>query len=344
MAHLFISYARDDGSALAQELKRCLEELGHTVFLDVDDIHVGEKWETKLREQVAQTDALLALVTPLAKDSPYVYQEFEQAKAQNKLIIPVVFANTALPGYLQQWNAIFIKDQDWQPIQRDGLCSALLKIEYSIQNLTPPRQLTTAPQPSPMPVSRRAASTVYPLISGVLAVLLLISLLLLLTSRPADVTPEPTEKPCSINMLHAALAVRAGQGKILAPANCLTTWPANVPLDIVGTYSQELENKVLWVLVFTDGKYWPQAIDYCRQPEPYSIQKSNGVWYARFNLGKSAEQFDVILMETDTGGEADTRFRNWMATACTTNDYPGIPQSDMPTGLYELDSITMVTR
>lgn len=277
MSRLFISYARADGLALAQEVKRCLEELGHDVFLDVDDIPGGEEWEAKLREQVACSDVLVALVTPLAKDSSYVFQEFDQAKTQHKLIIPVVYTDTALPGYLQKWNAVFIRESDWKPFQRDSLCGAVLKIERSIQNYSSQHPLPPAAQTASRSAARPSVPVIYPVTIGILAVLgFVLGGLLVSRLSPTPAAAPATAAPCAFAIPRSLANVLTGEGDILAPETCTTVFPANVMINMVGTYHPDIESKALWLMAYTDGKYWPQAIVGCQAAGPYRLDKNFG--------------------------------------------------------------------
>lgn len=47
-----ISYVRNEASIHAIKLKRSLVELGFQVFLDVDEITVGDDWQDSLNEAV----------------------------------------------------------------------------------------------------------------------------------------------------------------------------------------------------------------------------------------------------------------------------------------------------
>lgn len=63
---VFISYARSDGSALADELVTALEVAGFEGYLDRHDISAGEDWEQRLGTLIRQADTVVFLITPSA--------------------------------------------------------------------------------------------------------------------------------------------------------------------------------------------------------------------------------------------------------------------------------------
>lgn len=331
MARIFISYARKDGQQHAERLKDNLEELGYQVFLDIDSIPGGKDWEEFIHQQVAQADILIALVTPSFNSSKYAFVESDEAIKLHKVVIPVVTEGTPLPGFLHRWNAVLLDETDF--------CKTILKIERSIRECLPQ---PSAPSPvEPSVAARKPTRSVYPVVTAVLAVLLIgaIGLLLRQPDNPT-VSADPTAVTCPLEISRTFAAARDG-GVILAPAPCRTDLPAHTMINTVGTYSQEFENKSLWLMAYTDGKYWPQAIDGCREGGPYTMDKNFGTWAGRFSFGGSGVVYDIVLFGADAGGEADNRLNDWWKASCAVDDYPGIPAGELPSGLFELDSILM---
>jgi hypothetical protein len=61
---IFISYARQDGSTIAHEVRQALQSYGHlSVFLDEHDLQPGEQWREGLAQELFQGAAMFAIVT-----------------------------------------------------------------------------------------------------------------------------------------------------------------------------------------------------------------------------------------------------------------------------------------
>ncbi|MFK4495317.1 MULTISPECIES: toll/interleukin-1 receptor domain-containing protein [Dermacoccus] len=101
---VFLSYARVDDEALgfAKPMKQMLESRFHAttgrtlrVFLDRDDIALGDNWREKLREGVGECMVFLACVSGnyvTSQNCRDEFIEFRQAAAAmdvSKLLIPV---------------------------------------------------------------------------------------------------------------------------------------------------------------------------------------------------------------------------------------------------------------
>ena len=56
---VFISYARRDGGAFAEELVDALDVAGFDAFLDRNDIAAGEDWEKRLEGLIDRFEALV---------------------------------------------------------------------------------------------------------------------------------------------------------------------------------------------------------------------------------------------------------------------------------------------
>ncbi|MEO8611793.1 MAG: TIR domain-containing protein [Chloroflexota bacterium] len=109
MARIFISYARDDGSELADEFADELRK-HHYVFRDQDNIPGGAKWETVLNSEVKNANVIVLLVTPASLRSNWIFKEFDAANKKGKLIIPVRVDDTPLLPYLGDRQAIQLRD------------------------------------------------------------------------------------------------------------------------------------------------------------------------------------------------------------------------------------------
>ncbi len=66
---------------------------GMAVYLFEHDPRPGVQIAQKIKAAIANSDALVVLLTPRSHNSAYVQQEIGYAEAQGKLIIPLVWSN-----------------------------------------------------------------------------------------------------------------------------------------------------------------------------------------------------------------------------------------------------------
>jgi len=107
---VFISYARSDCNAFAEELLAGLEAAGFDAFLDRHDISGGEVWEARLRNLIQQADTVVYVLSPASVDSTRCGWELDLADALSKRIIPVVaieVTEAKTPARLKRLNYIF---------------------------------------------------------------------------------------------------------------------------------------------------------------------------------------------------------------------------------------------
>lgn len=97
---VFISYAGSD-RYLALEVSRCLEEQRVTVWWDKEQIRAGVLWAPKIERAVANSKALVLLVTANAGKSTYVALELHAAKDHRVPILPLIFEDTSVPDDLR---------------------------------------------------------------------------------------------------------------------------------------------------------------------------------------------------------------------------------------------------
>ena len=110
---VFLSYRRSDSAAWCGRLYDRLEaELGAgRTFRDIDSLEPGDRFEQRLRERIAASDAFVAVIGPgwLAAadesgrrriDDPedFVRQEIETALAAGKPLFPVLVDGARMPG------------------------------------------------------------------------------------------------------------------------------------------------------------------------------------------------------------------------------------------------------
>jgi hypothetical protein len=110
---IFISYARSDSSALAEELVAGLELAGFTPFLDRHDIAAAEDWETRLGALILSADTVVFILSPAAVRSERCGWEAERAAKLGKRLIPVQGApvpEAEVPERLRRLNYIFFRE------------------------------------------------------------------------------------------------------------------------------------------------------------------------------------------------------------------------------------------
>jgi hypothetical protein len=98
MSHIFVSYKRDNldrVEPIVNELKR-----HHFVWIDRTGIPGGNAWEEKINAALAESAALILMVSPEALESRWVQYEYQTALAQGLLVIPVMLEDCRLPSAL----------------------------------------------------------------------------------------------------------------------------------------------------------------------------------------------------------------------------------------------------
>jgi streptogramin lyase len=110
---IFISYARSDSSALADELGAGLELAGFRPFLDRHDIAAAEDWEARLGALILGADTVVFILSPAAVRSERCAWEVERAAELGKRLIPVQGApvpEAEVPERLRRLNYIFFRE------------------------------------------------------------------------------------------------------------------------------------------------------------------------------------------------------------------------------------------
>jgi hypothetical protein len=72
---IFISYARLDGSAMAQQVSDAFTGRWYSVFLDTVSIRPGEVFQENLKQELADSDVVVLLNSPATPGRPYVEEE-----------------------------------------------------------------------------------------------------------------------------------------------------------------------------------------------------------------------------------------------------------------------------
>jgi hypothetical protein len=125
---VFISYARRDGAAFAEELVDSLDVAGFDAFLDRNDIAAGEDWEKRLEGLIAAADTMVFVMTPGSVGSQQCAWEIKTAEGLSKRVIPVVLIpvpDAEAPPSLGRLNYIFFDGRQAFPRALKQLATAL---------------------------------------------------------------------------------------------------------------------------------------------------------------------------------------------------------------------------
>jgi DNA polymerase III delta prime subunit len=96
--HVFISYARADGSQHARELERVLRLEGFTTWRDVRDLEWSADFTSELENAIKSSLAVVLCVTPdVGRADSFVRREIAFAQLVNRPIIVARFANVPPP-------------------------------------------------------------------------------------------------------------------------------------------------------------------------------------------------------------------------------------------------------
>jgi len=93
---LFISYKRDESTAVAVQLFEQLEKSGFDVFLDTHSIRPGEPFQEELWHRMSDTDVIVLLNTPGFLDSNWTTQELAKANSMSIGIIQLIWPSHKL--------------------------------------------------------------------------------------------------------------------------------------------------------------------------------------------------------------------------------------------------------
>lgn len=87
---IFISYAREDATPLALQLRRDLNDAGQDAWLDTAEIEPGATWARDIEEAIENCDIVLALLSHASYISPTCRAEQARAIRKRKRIIPIL--------------------------------------------------------------------------------------------------------------------------------------------------------------------------------------------------------------------------------------------------------------
>ncbi len=90
----FISYSRKDSKTFARKLNDGLTKHGFKVWFDQNDMPDAVYFQNHIKEAIKKSHNFIFIISPLAVQSSYCYQEIDEAVKLNKRIIPIRYLET----------------------------------------------------------------------------------------------------------------------------------------------------------------------------------------------------------------------------------------------------------
>jgi WD40 repeat protein len=100
---VFVSYARSDGEALAQDIRQRLEQEGIPVWQDRTSMEGGRDWWLQITDALNQVEFMVLVATPAALRSEVVRKEWRYARQQGVCVYPVQGSNDLNFNELPRW-------------------------------------------------------------------------------------------------------------------------------------------------------------------------------------------------------------------------------------------------
>ena len=97
----FISYSRED-SEFVLRLAEDLRAVGARVWLDQLDIEPGQAWDSAVEKALVESGRMLLVLSPASAASKNVRNEMSFALEENKVIIPILHRDCAIPLQLHR--------------------------------------------------------------------------------------------------------------------------------------------------------------------------------------------------------------------------------------------------
>ncbi len=120
MAHVFISYKREDNPEFLEELKRQLQAEKFDIWLD-EKILSGEKWSEEIETNIRASFVVIVVVTSKAIESQWVNFEWAFALGTGAKVIAIILDKEVnIPEQLKAiQNIKFYEGYDWQKLIED---------------------------------------------------------------------------------------------------------------------------------------------------------------------------------------------------------------------------------
>ena len=119
-ARIFVSYARSDGEAFAQDLRRKLVGIfgEEQIWRDRDEMEGGVGWWKQITSALETVEFMVLIATPAAMASPVVKKEWRYARQQGVCVYPVQVPGlpidfAALPRWMRDAH-FYNLDKEWE--------------------------------------------------------------------------------------------------------------------------------------------------------------------------------------------------------------------------------------
>ncbi len=103
--HLFVSYSRED-EPIVRPVVQLLRITESKVFLDIDSIAPGERWQDELESSLTRADKVCVFWYFHSSRSEWVTRERQYAHKKNKKVIPLLLDSTPLALELSEYQYI----------------------------------------------------------------------------------------------------------------------------------------------------------------------------------------------------------------------------------------------
>ena len=234
MAKLFLSYSRKD-APLAKRFTRWLEQRGHDVWRDEDNIRGGASFSSEIERALHDCDAVLVLWSAHSVQSPWVRDEAGFGRDAGKLI-PFSLDGSDPPLGFRQFQSIALPN--WRS---RGEPSNVEQINRAIAGAIGSDHVSNAPPPQPAMRSRRfgigTSRFAVPAIAlGILVVLMIAFAIFRWSNRSNDTaisiavsaSPTSTDRAAASDFANMAAADMASllpmhfdQATVIAPADAV---------------------------------------------------------------------------------------------------------------------------
>jgi hypothetical protein len=220
MPDIFVSYASQDRDA-AFRIVAFLEQNGIRCWVAPRDVPPGMEYGEAIIQGIAQSRALVLILSDQSNESQFVRKEVERAVSKTKPVLPVRIREVKPSGSLE----FFISSSQWVDAWKSPMEQHLLPLVAAIKAMGTPG--AAAVQSSTLPASRRSST---PLLASVAIAVLLAGAALWYFVKPAA-PPAP-------------IATAPAPGPAPAPAKPATPQRNDLAF-LVGTWCQPYQGMTI---------------------------------------------------------------------------------------------------